>query len=38
MMVVVFLFYNELRVDVYDPLGGMPLTELEVIKSKDKLR
>ena len=29
---------NELRVTVYDPLRGVPVVELEVIKSKDKLR
>jgi len=29
---------NDLRVTVYDPLGGVPVAELEVIKSKDKLR
>jgi len=29
---------NELRVTVYDPLRGMPVVELEVIKSKEKLR
>ncbi|WP_193385927.1 hypothetical protein [Saccharolobus islandicus] len=29
---------NELRVTVYDPLGGVPVVELEVIKSKEKLR
>ncbi|QXJ31794.1 hypothetical protein J5U21_01445 [Saccharolobus shibatae] len=28
---------NELRVTVYDPLRSVPV-ELEVIKSKDKLR
>ncbi|WP_198968334.1 hypothetical protein [Saccharolobus islandicus] len=29
---------NDLRVTVYDPLGGVPVAELEVIKSKEKLR
>jgi len=29
---------NELRVTVYDPLRGMPVVELEVIKTKEKLR
>ncbi|BFI74778.1 IS200/IS605 family accessory protein TnpB-related protein [Sulfurisphaera ohwakuensis] len=29
---------NELRVSVYDPSRGVPVAELEVIKSKDKLR
>ena len=29
---------NELRVTVYDPSRGVPVAELEVIKSKDKLR
>jgi len=29
---------NELRETVYDPLGGVPVVELEVIKSKEKLR
>jgi len=29
---------NELRVTVYDPLRGAPVAELEVIKSKEKLR
>jgi IS605 OrfB family transposase len=29
---------NELRVTVYDPLRGVPVVELEVIKSKDELR
>jgi hypothetical protein len=29
---------NELRVTVYDPLRGVPVAELKVIKSKDKLR
>ncbi|WP_278465053.1 hypothetical protein [Saccharolobus islandicus] len=29
---------NDLRVTVYDPLGGVPMAELEVIKSKEKLR
>ena len=29
---------NDLRVTVYDPLRGVPVAELEVIKSKDKLR
>jgi len=29
---------NELKVTVYDPLRGVPLAELEVIKSKYKLR
>ncbi|ACR40922.1 conserved hypothetical protein [Sulfolobus islandicus M.16.4] len=29
---------NDLRVIVYDPLGGVPVAELEVIKSKEKLR
>ncbi|QXJ32092.1 hypothetical protein J5U21_01743 [Saccharolobus shibatae] len=29
---------NELRVKVYDPLRGVPVAELEVIKSKHKLR
>jgi len=29
---------NDLRVTVYDPLRGMPVAELEVIKSKEKLR
>jgi len=29
---------NELRVTVYDPLRGVPVAELEVIKSKEKLR
>ena len=29
---------NELRVTVYDPLRGVPVVELEVIKSKEKLR
>jgi hypothetical protein len=28
---------NELRVTVYDPLRGMPVAELEVIKSEEKL-
>ena len=28
---------NELRVTVYDPLRGVPVAELEVIKSKEKL-
>ncbi|QGR17317.1 IS200/IS605 family element transposase accessory protein TnpB [Sulfurisphaera ohwakuensis] len=38
--VVVFPSTNpkDLRVTVYDPLRGVPLVELEVIKSKDKLR
>ena len=29
---------NDLRVTAYDPLGGVPVAELEVIKSKEKLR
>jgi len=29
---------NDLRVTVYDPLRGVPMAELEVIKSKEKLR
>jgi len=29
---------NELRVTVYDPLRGVPVVELKVIKSKDELR
>ena len=29
---------NELRVSMYDPLRGVPVVELEVIKSKEKLR
>jgi hypothetical protein len=29
---------NELRVKVYDSLRGVPVVELEVIKSKEKLR
>jgi IS605 OrfB family transposase len=29
---------NELRVTVYDPLRGVPVAELEVIKSKEKSR
>ena len=29
---------NELRVTLYDPLRGVPVAELEVIKSKEKLR
>ena len=29
---------NDLRVTVYDPLRGVPVAELEVIKSKGKLR
>ena len=29
---------NDLRVNVYDPLRGVPVVELEVIKSKEKLR
>ena len=29
---------KDLRVTVYDPLRGVPVAELEVIKSKDKLR
>jgi IS605 OrfB family transposase len=29
---------NDLRVNVYDPLRGVPVAELKVIKSKDKLR
>ncbi|WP_048087310.1 IS200/IS605 family accessory protein TnpB-related protein [Metallosphaera yellowstonensis] len=29
---------NELRVTLYDPLRGVPVVELEVIKSKEKLR
>jgi len=29
---------KDLRVNVYDPLRGVPVAELEVIKSKDKLR
>ncbi|MFP3203636.1 MAG: IS200/IS605 family accessory protein TnpB-related protein [Sulfolobus sp.] len=29
---------NDLRVTVYDPLRGVPVVELEVIKSKEKLR
>jgi transposase, IS605 OrfB family, central region len=29
---------NELRVTVYDPLRGVPVAELKVIKSKEKLR
>ena len=29
---------NDLRVTVYDPLRGVPVVELKVIKSKDKLR
>jgi IS605 OrfB family transposase len=29
---------NDLRMTVYDPLRGVPMVELEVIKSKDKLR
>ncbi len=29
---------NDLRVTVYEPLGGVPVAELEVIKSKGKLR
>jgi len=29
---------SELRVTVYDPLRGMPVVELEVIKTKEKLR
>jgi len=28
---------NDLRVTVYDPLRGVPVTELEVIKNKEKL-
>ncbi|EHP69678.1 hypothetical protein MetMK1DRAFT_00001800 [Metallosphaera yellowstonensis MK1] len=27
---------NELRVTLYDPLRGVPVVELEVIKSKEK--
>jgi hypothetical protein len=29
---------NDLRVTVYDPLRGVPVAELEVIKSKERLR
>jgi len=29
---------KDLRETVYDPLGGVPATELKVIKSKEKLR
>ncbi|MDT7862429.1 MAG: transposase, partial [Saccharolobus sp.] len=29
---------NDLRVTVYDPLRGVPVAELKVIKSKEKLR
>ncbi len=29
---------NELRVTLYDPLRGVPVAELEVVKSKEKLR
>ena len=29
---------NELRVSVYDPLRGVPVAELKVIKNKEKLR
>ncbi|QXJ35615.1 hypothetical protein J5U22_02162 [Saccharolobus shibatae] len=29
---------NDLRVKVYDPLRGVLVAELKVIKSKDKLR
>ena len=29
---------KDLRVTVYDPLRGVPVAELEVIKSKEKLR
>ncbi|MEJ2775352.1 hypothetical protein WIW90_03830 [Sulfolobaceae archaeon RB850M] len=29
---------HELRVTVYDPLRGVPVVELEVIRSKEKLR
>jgi hypothetical protein len=29
---------KDLRVNVYDPLRGVPVVELEVIKSKEKLR
>lgn len=29
---------KDLRVNVYDPLRGVPVAELEVIKSKEKLR
>ncbi|AAK41979.1 Hypothetical protein SSO8910 [Saccharolobus solfataricus P2] len=29
---------NELRVSVYEPSRGVPVTELEVVKSKQKLR
>jgi len=29
---------NELRVTVCDPLRGVPVVELEVIKNKEKLR
>jgi len=28
---------NDLRVTVYDPLRGVPVVELEVTKSKEKL-
>jgi len=29
---------NDLGVTVYDPLRGVPVVELEVIKNKEKLR
>jgi hypothetical protein len=29
---------KDLRVNVYDPLRGVPVAESKVIKSKDKLR
>jgi len=29
---------KDLRVTVYDPLGGVPVVELKIIRSKDKLR
>ncbi|MFP3399529.1 hypothetical protein [Acidianus sp.] len=29
---------KDLRVNVYDPLRGVPVVELKVIKSKEKLR
>ncbi|AYN75610.1 hypothetical protein SULI_14755 [Saccharolobus solfataricus] len=29
---------NELRVSVYEPSRGVPVAELEVVKSKQKLR
>nr|WP_029366707.1 hypothetical protein [Sulfolobus islandicus] len=29
---------NDLRVSVYEPLGGVPVAELKVIKNKEKLR